>query len=88
MLISKNEIRTFQEAAVGELKSFVPELLEKKGWDTKTFVAYCMLAGMGANTAYRLARGETNVSVDTLSIAAQVLGVDTISEVIDLDPEQ
>lgn len=70
------------------LKSFVPELIQAKGWDTKTFVAHCMLAGMGADTAYRLARGDTNFKVDTLRQVAAILGVARISELIELDKDQ
>jgi hypothetical protein len=74
-----------QEAVMGKLRSHVPELLVKKGWDTKTFTAHCMLAGLSSDTAYRLAKGDTNFSTSTLSIVAGVLGVASISQVIDKD---
>jgi hypothetical protein len=70
------------------MKSFVPELIQKKGWDTKAFVAHCMLAGMGSDTAYRLARGDTNFKVDTLRQAAAILGVSTISDMIEIEQGQ
>jgi hypothetical protein len=75
-----------REAAVmGELVSFVPRLLEEKGWNVKTFVAHCMLAGLSSDTAYRLARGETGFTVDTMKTVAEVLGVSSISNVIDIE---
>lgn len=73
---------------MGKLKSFVPELLAKKGWDIKTFVAYCLLAGLSQDTAYRLSRGETNFNADTIRAVAKVFGVSSISEVIDIVDEQ
>jgi hypothetical protein len=81
------EVGVLQEAVMGELKSHVPELLEKRGWNTKTFVAHCMLAGLGQETAYRLARGDVNVNIETVKVAAKVLGVESISEVIDLEAD-
>lgn len=69
---------------MGTLKNHVPELLAAKGWDTKTFVAYCMLAGLSQDTAYRLTRGETNFTSDTLKVVADVLGLQSISQVIDI----
>lgn len=73
---------------MSEIKSFVPELIQRKGWDTKTFAAHCMLAGMGQETAYRLARGDTNFNVDTLRRVAAILGVSTIGEVMDIEKDQ
>jgi len=67
------------------LKSFVPELIQQKGWDTKTFAAYCMLAGMGQNTAYRLARGETEFTISTLQKVADILGVSSFTDLIDVE---
>lgn len=69
---------------MGKLINHVPELLAKKGWDSKTFVARCMLAGLSQDTAYRLTRGEVNVTTDTLKVVAQVLDLASISEIIDI----
>lgn len=81
------QIKVPLEADMDKLKSFVPDLLAKKGWSTKTFAAKCMLAGMGQDTAYRMARGETNFNVDTLKQVAAILGVSSISEIIDFVPD-
>lgn len=77
-----------EDAAIGKLVSHVPELLARKGWTSKEFVAHCMLAGMSQSTAYRLANGDTNIQPATLQIAASVLGVSSISEIIDVEGEQ
>ena len=59
----------------GKLINHIPQLLEEKNMDAKTFVAHCMLQGMAQSTAYSLVNGETNVRATTLQIAASVLGV-------------
>jgi hypothetical protein len=79
---------TLLEAAVGKLINFVPELLAAKGWDTKTFVAHCMLAGLSQDTAYRLARGDINFTTVTLQVVAEILDQPSISKVIDFAAEQ
>ncbi len=76
------------EAAVGKLKNHVPELLVQKGLDTKTFVAKCMLAGLSADTAYRFTRGNTNFNAKAMRIVADVLGLTSLSQVIDIVDEQ
>lgn len=73
-----------QEAAMGKLKNYVPELLVEKGWDTKTFVAHCMLAGLSQDTAYRLSRGETNFNTETLRVVADLFNLPSLGKVIDL----
>ena len=67
------------------LKSFVPDLIQKKGWDTKRFVATCMLSGLGQDTAYRLSRGDTNFNTDTLRKVAEILGASTLTDLIDIE---
>ena len=67
------------------LSNKTPALLARLGWDTKTFAAHCMLKGIGQDTAYRLMRGETNFTTQTLAVVAEVLGVSSISEIIDLE---
>lgn len=67
----------------------VPALIVKRGLTTKEFVAYCMLKGMGTNTAYRLARGDTdNYTVESLAMAAEILKVKSIAELVDIDDQQ
>jgi hypothetical protein len=75
-----------REAAVmGKLVSFVPRLLEEKGWDLKTFVGYCLLANLSQDTAYRLARGETGFTIETIKTVAKIFEVSSISDVIDIE---
>lgn len=72
---------------MARLVNRVAALLAVKGMEPKEFVAYCMLAGMGQDTAYRLVRGDTNFTVDTLATVADVLKVRSLSEIIDIMPE-
>lgn len=73
---------------MGLLVNKVADVLARKGWDNKTFVAYCMLGGIGQDTAYRLTRGDTNFNTNTLAQIAQIINVASISELIDLDHPQ
>jgi hypothetical protein len=82
------ELSSEQEIGMGKLISFVPDLLDQKGWDKKTFAAYCMLRKMSQDTARRLAEGETNFNTETLRIAAEVLEVKSIADLIDLSFEE
>lgn len=72
---------------MARLKNRLPELLTRKGWDKKVFVAHCMLAGLGQDTAYRLVRGNTNFTLETMGEFAKVLGVPSIGDIIDIDEE-
>lgn len=66
------------------LVSRVPELLEAKGWSVNEFTGRCLLAGLSADTARRLARGDTKFNSETLAVAAKVFGLDSISDVVDI----
>ena len=75
-----------EAGSMGKLKNLIPGLLVQKGWQIKKFVALCMLEGLSEQTAYRMARGEvTQFTTNTLLIAAEVLGVKSICELIDLE---
>jgi DNA-binding Xre family transcriptional regulator len=82
----QNNNNQLEDAVMGKTISRIPEMLVKKGWDTKTFVANCMLAGMSQQTAYRLAGGDMNVRLSSLEVAAQVLGT-SIGEIIKSDEQ-
>lgn len=73
---------------MGALVSHVPELLRRKGWDNPNFVLRCMQAGLSQDTAYRLIRGETLFSIDTIATVAKIFDVSTLGEVIELNGEQ
>lgn len=60
-------------------------ILARLGWDSKKFAAECMLKGLGQDTAYRLVRGETNFQTQTLAMVADVLGVPSIADIIDIE---
>ena len=70
---------------MARLKNRLPELLTRKGRDKKVFVANCMLAGLGTDTAYRLVRGDTNFTTETMGTFAKVLEVPSIGDIIDID---
>ena len=46
-----------------------------------------MLDGLGQDTAYRLVRGETNFTTETMGTFAMCLGVPSIGDIIDIDEE-
>jgi hypothetical protein len=76
------------EGTMSTLRSKVPALLAKKGWDAKVFAGHCMVAGMSADTAKRLADGDTEVRTSTLEVAAKVLGVKSIADILDIEPTE
>lgn len=80
-----NAINRQEVAVMGTLVNHVPELLRRKGWDVKTFAAKCMLAGLSQDTAYRLVRGETQFTTETLATVAGVLGVSRLGEIIEMN---
>lgn len=74
---------------MGKLVSKIPQLLVIKHWDNNEFVGRCQIAGISSATAYRLLRGETGMKTDTIERLAAVLGVKSISDIIELiDDEQ
>ena len=73
-----------QEAVMGEIVNHIPRLLQERGIDENDFIADCMKAGLGHDTARRLTRGDTKVTIETVRIAALVLGSESLSEIMDL----
>jgi len=73
---------------MGELKNHVPELLAAKGWSITHFVKLCILSDLSQDTAYRLARGETNFTSETLKTIAEIFDLSSISQVIDIADQQ
>ena len=69
---------------MGDLVNFVSELLDKKQMSKPDFVLAMLNQGISQDTSYRLIRGETNFTTETLRTAAKVLGVESINEVIDI----
>jgi len=68
-----------------KLKSRIPMLLEKKGWNEHIFVAHMMILDVSRGTSEKLARGDLNVYTKNLEAAATVLGVRSISEIMELE---
>jgi len=63
-----------KEVAMGDLVSRVPELLEQRGWNAMDLIR----RGLTYNTAYRVARGETEI---TLKIAKQLCDIFEVSSI-------
>jgi hypothetical protein len=86
MLSNQNKSTLMEAAVMGQkLVNHVPELLNRLGMDSKTFMAKCMLQGMSSDTARRLINGETQITPKNQAIAASVLGVTSLSEIIDVE---
>jgi hypothetical protein len=83
-VITREEVEGMKTRLVNR----VPRLLENKGWDIKTFTAYCMLSGMSSDTARRLVQGELSFTTGTLQQVAEILELDSIAEVIDIVPDE
>lgn len=77
-----------QEGIMQRLVSHIPDLVNAKGWDKNTFEAYCKLGGISDTTADRLYGGDVVTKTTTLAVIAEVLGVKSISSLIDIIPEQ
>lgn len=65
------------EVSMGSLTSKVPELLAERGWKPLDLVR----RGLPFNTAYRVARGHTDV---TLRIARQLVDIFELSSINDV----
>lgn len=74
-----------EQAMKGRLISHVPALLEKKGWNGRMLAGHMMIRGSSPDTAYRLARGETNFNMETILVVAEILGCKSISELIEFE---
>jgi hypothetical protein len=87
MINSDPTLSTVQEVIgmAGKLVSRVPQLLEQKGWNARTLAGHMMIRGSSPDTAYRMARGETQFTTETLLMAADILGCKSIAELIDAE---
>jgi len=66
------------EVKVGALVSRVPELLAARGWSALDLVR----RGLTYNTAYRIARGDTDVTAKTLCQLVDIFELESISQVL------
>jgi hypothetical protein len=79
---------TKKEAPVRKAVSHVPELLAERKWTPKMLASKFMWLGGSSQTAYRLARGDTKVSMETLELAVEVFGVESTSDIMDVPPKR
>jgi hypothetical protein len=77
-----------KEARVRKAISHVPELLAERKWTPKMLASKFMWVGGSSQTAYRLARGDTEVSMKTLEIAVEVFEVDSTTDIMDVPPRR
>jgi hypothetical protein len=76
----------YQEVVrVAKLRSHIPDLIAAKGWSPNVFIGLCIQNGISMDTAKKMVNGKTNLSNDTLSVAASVLGVSSIAQLIDFN---
>ena len=62
---------------MGTVVSRVPDLLSERGWTVIDLVR----RGLAINTSYRLARGETGVTLDTARQLVDIFGLNRIDDV-------
>ena len=61
------------------IKSKIPELMEQKGVRAVDLIA----ANISNQTAYRIARGETNLNLKTLEVIMEILGTRDFNDVLE-----
>ena len=88
-LTNEQELSKIEEQDMDEglVISHIPEILEDKGWSLDEFKGYCLIGGLSAHTAIRLANGRTEITVDTLAKVTKVLSKSSIAEVMELREE-
>ena len=69
---------------MGNVISRVPELLKKRGWGAMDLVRR---ANVGIGTAYKLAAGDADFSIQTLGKLCAVFGV-PIEKIISFSPDE
>jgi len=65
------------EVKMGTIVSLVPELLQERGWTVIDLVR----RGLSINTSYRLARGETGVTIETARQLCGIFGVKKLDDI-------
>lgn len=69
---------------MGNVISHVPKLLAKRGWGPMDLVRK---ADIGVRTAYRLAAGDADFTVQTLSKLCELFGL-PVEKIIEFNPSE
>lgn len=64
---------------MGTMISFVPQLLDSRGWSAMDLVR----RGLAVDTAYKLSRGEINITMDTLTQLCDIFEVESVCDVVE-----
>lgn len=67
---------------MGDLVSRVPELLELRGWTAMDLIR----RGLTYNTAYRVARGETEITLKIVKQLCDIFEVATVDQLFRYTP--
>ena len=68
---------------MGDLVSRVPELLKQRGWTAMDL----MRRGLTYNTAYRVTRGETEITMKIAKQLCDIFEVDSIDKIFRYTPD-
>lgn len=72
------------EGNMGKIISHVPQLMAERGWVPMDLVRRSLIS---VQTAYRLARGETNIRNDTMKQLYEVFEVDSFDKIFEYVPD-
>ena len=70
---------------MGKIVSLIPSLVVKSGMNKREFIGRCFAEGLSLDTGQKLVDGETNISAATLAVAARILGVNDLGELMNFD---
>jgi hypothetical protein len=81
-MVTSNVISDFESAEVtmGTVVSKVPRLLAERKWSAIDLVR----RGLAISTAYRLARGETGILLDTAAQLVVIFGLRRLDDVFEI----
>ncbi len=68
---------------MGNLESRVPELLEKRGWNAIDLIR----RGLSYSTAYRVAKGDTEVTLKIARQLVDIFGLQTLDQIFRYIPD-
>ncbi len=66
-----------------ESQSFISDRIAEYGWTQAEFIGHCAINGIGKDTAINFWNGKTNFRIVTLEKLGGILGVSSISELVE-----
>ena len=82
--VALNQFIPQEASTMDELTSFVPKIVSDLGWTDEEFIGRCVMRKLSMDTARKLLRGDTNITVQTLATAANILGKSDIGQVMNI----